>query len=255
MPISFENSNIKLEGFVGKPFISRGNRGFENYFINNRYIKSNIVNRAIEEGYRTFVMQHKFPFTVIYITLPANKIDVNVHPTKMEFKYDNERELFEVISNSVREALLQRDLIPPTKLDEDKKKIEKTVSSGNSVKFENVANIDNSQKAVIEEKKYTESQNKVTNATNAYKNFTNAPAKSEDNENNENIENNENKITKVTEQISSEKVKSYAPSYKILNSLKEADPDEPIYNLLNDKGVSYNSSEDASVSSKEEQAK
>ena len=258
MPISFENSNIKLEGFVGKPFISRGNRGFENYFINNRYIKSNIVNRAIEEGYRTFVMQHKFTFTVIYITLPANKIDVNVHPTKMEFKYDNERELFEVVSNSVREALLQRDLIPPTKLDENKKEIEKTVSSGNSVKYENVANIDNSQKAEIEEKKYTESQNKATNATNAYKNFTNASIKSEDNENNEknkNNENNENKITKVTEQISSEKVKSYAPSYKILNSLKEADPDEPIYNLLNDKGVSYNSSDDASGISKEEQAK
>ena len=89
MPIEYDGDNIKISGYVGKPFISRGNRGFENYFINNRYIKSNIINRAIEEGYKTFVMQHRFPFTVIYIELPKDKIDVNVHPTKMEFKYDN----------------------------------------------------------------------------------------------------------------------------------------------------------------------
>lgn len=112
IPISYSAEDIKISGFIGKPFISRGNRGLENYFINKRYIKSNIINRAIEEGYRTFVMQHKFPFTVMYIELPAEKCDVNVHPTKMEFKYDNEKGLFEVITRAVREALTHKEIIP-----------------------------------------------------------------------------------------------------------------------------------------------
>jgi len=112
IPVSYEADDIKISGFIGKPFISRGNRGLENYFINKRYIKSNIINRAIEEGYRTFVMQHKFPFTVMYIELPADKCDVNVHPTKMEFKYDNEKGLFETITKAVREALTHKEIIP-----------------------------------------------------------------------------------------------------------------------------------------------
>ncbi len=110
--IKYADDNIRMEGYIGKPFISRGNRGLENYFINHRYIKSGIINRAIEEGYKTFVMQHKFPFTALYFTLPTDKCDVNVHPTKMEFKYDNERELFEIISRTVRETLTHREIIP-----------------------------------------------------------------------------------------------------------------------------------------------
>lgn len=110
--IKYADDNISMEGYIGKPFISRGNRGLENYFINHRYIKSGIINRAIEEGYKTFVMQHKFPFTVLYFTLPTDKCDVNVHPTKMEFKYDNERELFEIISRTVRETLTHKEIIP-----------------------------------------------------------------------------------------------------------------------------------------------
>ena len=112
LSIDYSFEDIKVKGFIGKPFISRGNRGFENYFINNRYIKSNIINRAIEEGYKTFVMQHRFPFTVIYIELPFDKCDVNVHPTKMEFKYDNERQLFEVVTKAIRYALENKELIP-----------------------------------------------------------------------------------------------------------------------------------------------
>ncbi len=112
IPVETDFDDIKISGYIGKPFISRGNRGLENYFINKRYIKSNVVNRAIEEGYRTFVMQHKFPFTVLYIELPADKCDVNVHPTKMEFKYDNEKGLFEAITRAVRDALTHKEIIP-----------------------------------------------------------------------------------------------------------------------------------------------
>lgn len=122
--VNYEENGIKISGFIGKPYVSRGNRGLENYFINNRYIKSNIVNRAIEEGYKTFVMQHKFPFSVLYITLSTDKCDVNVHPTKIEFKYDNEKELFEVVTKCVRNGLLERELIPKPGIDNTPNKSE-----------------------------------------------------------------------------------------------------------------------------------
>lgn len=125
--VDYEQSDIKLKGYIGKPFISRGNRGLENYFINKRYIKSNIVNRAIEEGYKTYVMQHKFPFTALFIELPLDKCDVNVHPTKMEFKYDNERALFEAVTKAVREALSFKELIPKAEYENNKAKVIKSV--------------------------------------------------------------------------------------------------------------------------------
>lgn len=112
IPVFYEKDDIRISGFIGKPFIARGNRGLENYFINHRYIKSNVVNRAIEEGYRTFVMQHKFPFTVLFLDLPQEQCDVNVHPTKMEFKYHNEKLLFEVCCSAVKEALTHKEIIP-----------------------------------------------------------------------------------------------------------------------------------------------
>ncbi|MBQ9935955.1 MAG: DNA mismatch repair endonuclease MutL [Lachnospiraceae bacterium] len=125
--VDYEQSDIKISGYIGKPFISRGNRGLENYFINKRYIKSNIVNRAIEEGYKTYVMQHKFPFTALFIELPLDKCDVNVHPTKMEFKYHNERALFEAVTKAVREALSFKELIPKAEYDKTQAKVIKSV--------------------------------------------------------------------------------------------------------------------------------
>ncbi|MCM1272157.1 MAG: DNA mismatch repair endonuclease MutL [Clostridium sp.] len=112
MEVSCEDGDIKISGYIGKPFIARGNRGLETYFINRRFIRSNVVNRAIEEGYKTFVMQHKFPFTVLYIDLPTEKCDINVHPTKMEFKYDNEKQLFETITHTIKDALNGKEIIP-----------------------------------------------------------------------------------------------------------------------------------------------
>ncbi len=121
LPISYEMGDIKINGFIGKPLIARGNRALEHYFINSRYIKNNIINRAIEEGYKTFVMQHKFPFTVLYISLPPNRIDVNVHPTKMEFKFDDEKLLFEAVTKAVRDTLNHREFIIEDKAKEEKK--------------------------------------------------------------------------------------------------------------------------------------
>ncbi len=101
-----------IHGFVGKPLISRGNRSYENYFINGRYIKSNLVQRAIEEAYHGLVMQHKYPFTVLHLTLDPAYLDVNVHPTKMELRFREEATLYEQIRGTLRQALLGIELIP-----------------------------------------------------------------------------------------------------------------------------------------------
>lgn len=87
MEFQVVDENIVLEGFLGKPTLNRANRNFENYFLNNRYIKSKIISKAIEEGYQPYLMQHRYPFCVIHITVPTESVDVNVHPTKMEVRF------------------------------------------------------------------------------------------------------------------------------------------------------------------------
>ena len=140
--LNFANENIKISGYIGKPFLQRGNRGLENYFINNRYIKSNVINRAIEEGYKTFVMQHKFPFTVLYFELMPEKCDINVHPTKMEFKYENEKELFEVVTKAVRNSLEGREIIPKDETrNEQNNTVKEKISERPPEPFENQRNV------------------------------------------------------------------------------------------------------------------
>ncbi len=112
LPVDYESDGIRVTGFVGKPFLARGNRSFENYFVNGRYIKSQIVNRAIEEAYKTYIMQHRFPFTVLFLKLPKEECDVNVHPTKREFKYQKEKELFSAVFHAVQDALADKTMIP-----------------------------------------------------------------------------------------------------------------------------------------------
>lgn len=116
LPIQQETGEFKVEGYIGKPFVSKGNRSFEHYFVNGRYIRSNIVTKAIEEAYKSFVMVHKFPFTALHLSLNSTKLDVNVHPTKMEFKYADGEQLFDFVRDSVRKALLQKEMIPDVSL-------------------------------------------------------------------------------------------------------------------------------------------
>ncbi len=112
LPVDYTEGGLTVTGFVGKPFLARGNRSFENYFVNGRYIKSPVINRAIEEAYKTYIMQHRFPFTVLFLELPKEECDVNVHPTKREFKYQNEKALFSVVFHAVEQALKEKTLIP-----------------------------------------------------------------------------------------------------------------------------------------------
>lgn len=115
--VSYEHEGFSFEGFIGKPIISRGNRNYENYYINLRYVKSSIISKAIEEAYRSFMMQHQYPFTVLYFKIDGELIDVNVHPTKMELRFSNGEELYRRISEDLRQSLMHRELIPSVSAD------------------------------------------------------------------------------------------------------------------------------------------
>lgn len=116
LPVKHSVGDFAVEGYIGKAYVSKGNRSFEHYFVNGRYIRSNIVTKAIEEAYKSFVMIHKFPFTALHFTLDSNKLDVNVHPTKMEFKYADGEQLFGFVKESVRQALLEEEMIQDVSL-------------------------------------------------------------------------------------------------------------------------------------------
>ncbi|EOS33569.1 DNA mismatch repair protein MutL [Lachnospiraceae bacterium A4] len=117
--------NITLEGFLGRPMLNRANRNFENYFVNHRYIKSKVISKAIEEGYQSYMMQHRYPFCVIHISVPPESVDVNVHPTKMEVRFSNQNSLYKLIAENIADFLSRQEMIPDTTLGADKKTAKK----------------------------------------------------------------------------------------------------------------------------------
>ncbi len=121
MEFQVVDENIVLEGFLGKPTLNRANRNFENFFLNNRYIKSKIISKAIEEGYQPYMMQHRYPFCVIHITVPAESVDVNVHPTKMEVRFSNQNSIYKMIAENIADFLSQQEMIPDATLGADKR--------------------------------------------------------------------------------------------------------------------------------------
>ena len=116
LDVKHECEYFKVEGFIGKPVITRGNRNYENYFINGRYVKSNILSRAIEEAYKSFLMQHQYPFTVLYFTF-FSELDVNVHPTKMELRFDNNNEIYVELCDTIYAILSHKEMIPEVPVD------------------------------------------------------------------------------------------------------------------------------------------
>lgn len=118
VPIKCEADGIQLEGYLGEPSLNRSNRGFENFFVNGRYIKDRMISLAIEEGYKQYLMQHKFPFCVLHIVMDPDLIDVNVHPSKMEVKFQNQHTLFEFIRINVEQVLRSHEMIPEALRDE-----------------------------------------------------------------------------------------------------------------------------------------
>lgn len=105
-------NTLEISGYIAKPAVSRGNRSFEDYYVNNRYVKNPVITKAIEDAFRTFVMIHKFPFTVLNFKIDPAQIDVNIHPAKREMKFMNESDIYNYTYDTIREALLHRELIP-----------------------------------------------------------------------------------------------------------------------------------------------
>ena len=113
--LDVSTQDIHITGFIGKPAICRGNRGFENYYINGRYIKSHIITRAIEEAYRGFIMPHNYPFTALHFQINPSILDVNVHPTKMELRFSKNEFVYQFVLDAITDALNRRELIPEVK--------------------------------------------------------------------------------------------------------------------------------------------
>ena len=118
-----EEGPLHVRGFLGKPEISRGNRNYENYFVNGRYVKSKIMAKGIEDGYKTFMMQHRYPFVCLDIHMDGKMLDVNVHPTKMELRFSNQNLVYDLLERMTKDALSGRELIPEVTLDEPKKQV------------------------------------------------------------------------------------------------------------------------------------
>lgn len=114
LEVSREFEHFSVRGFIGKPVISRGNRNYESYFVNGRYVKDRILAKAIEDGYMGFMMQHKYPFTVLYLTMQGDQVDVNVHPAKMELRLSNGEEIYWKLSGEIAQILKGKELILQT---------------------------------------------------------------------------------------------------------------------------------------------
>ena len=108
IPFQTVEEDLVLEGFLGKPVLNRANRNFENYFVNSRYIRNKLVSKAIEEGYQSYMMQHRYPFCVIHITVPPENVDVNVHPNKMEVRFANQNAVYQKIASILHSFWLIR---------------------------------------------------------------------------------------------------------------------------------------------------
>ena len=120
--VKYEKSGISIEGFAGKPVIARGNRTFENYYINGRYVKSKVIMKAIEDAYKPYMMQHKYPFVCLQYNISGEEVDVNVHPTKMEVRFQNQQAVYQATYEALTFVLAHRELIPDIELNRDTQK-------------------------------------------------------------------------------------------------------------------------------------
>lgn len=114
--VQYEKTGISITGFIGKPSIARGNRNFENYYINGRYVKSKLLMKAIEEAYKPYMMQHKYPFVCLQYDIHGEDVDVNVHPTKMEVRFQNQSAVYNATYDLITEALAGKEIIPEVSL-------------------------------------------------------------------------------------------------------------------------------------------
>lgn len=118
LELDYRQGGIHITGYLGKPLITRGNRNFETFFVNGRYVKSTMISRAVEDAYKDFMMQHKFPFVVLHFQVDTETVDVNVHPTKMELRFQNQQEVYKTVFEAIHRQLLEPELIPQVEVPE-----------------------------------------------------------------------------------------------------------------------------------------
>ena len=136
IPIKVTDGDVSIEGFVGKPELARGNRNYEIYYVNNRYIQSNLVKKALDEAYKPYLMLHKYPAVVLYFDISPDMIDVNVHPTKMEVRFLEAPNLYRLLVDSISNALRSSELIVDVKAHEEIKSFTNTVNDVRPEPFE-----------------------------------------------------------------------------------------------------------------------
>lgn len=117
LPFHAQMEGVSIDGFLGSPSVVRSNRNFEFFFVNGRYIRSPLLSKGLEAGYKAWLMQHKFPFALLHLTSDPENIDVNVHPSKMEVRFSDQPGLYAFLEEQVREAMHRREMIPDVKLD------------------------------------------------------------------------------------------------------------------------------------------
>ncbi len=124
MPIQYHIEGIDIEGYLGKPELARANRSYENYFINRRYVKSELIASGIEEAYKNHMMQHRFPFCALHINIDSTLLDVNVHPTKMEVRFSDQERLMSLLTQALRSTLEGKELIQEVHIEEEPEAIQ-----------------------------------------------------------------------------------------------------------------------------------
>jgi len=162
-------NNIKIEGYIGKPFVNRGNRTYENYYINGRYIKSGIINRAIEAGYKGFIMPHNYPFTVLHFTINPKIIDVNVHPTKMELRFSDNEYVYNFVYDTILSTLKGKELVAKVEADgQVMQHIRKDMldEGEKDKKPENIPNVNNDRQQNIESAVQSDTVKDIENVKN-----------------------------------------------------------------------------------------
>lgn len=121
LELDYGTSGIRIRGYIGKPVITRGNRNFETFFVNGRYVKSAMISKALEDACKDFMMRHKFPFAVLAFDIDSEQVDVNVHPTKMELRFQKQQEVYNTVFEGIHRRLSESELIPQVEAPEPKK--------------------------------------------------------------------------------------------------------------------------------------
>ena len=149
VPINVSGNGYTLEGYLGEPSINRSNRNFEIFFVNGRYVKDKVMSKALEEGYKQYLMMHKFPFAVLHLRLDPAMVDVNVHPAKLEVRFGNQPALYDFIRTNVENTLRSHEMIPDALLGEDEPVKKNTGNDENSLNAGTVAEASVNKKTEI----------------------------------------------------------------------------------------------------------